>query len=312
MLDILRRGVERRSAAVLISLGYALLAAIGTVDYLAGYELSLSIFYLLPIALVAWHGLPRHGFTLCVLSALVWLSVDLLGGHTYSHWLVPIWNMGVRLGFFLLTAYLLGRLAVQLRAEQALSRTDDLTGVHNARGFKELAERVFRLAARHGRPVALAYLDIDNFKQVNDRQGHTAGDRVLEAVASVLARSVRSTDAVGRLGGDEFAVLMPETVLAGARTAMETVHGELLNKAVASDLPIGFSVGVAVFSGAPSTVDEALRLADGLMYRAKQAGKNRVICEEQVAVTPAPRPPGAALRSGPSRGGATAEQSSLP
>lgn len=199
-------------------LALLLVPIIGTVDYSTGYELSLSILYLAPIVLATWYGTRRLGLGLCYLSAAFWVVMDRLSGHSYSSELIPLWNGALRLGFFLATTYLLLELKALLSHQRTLGMTDGLTGLLNARAFKELCQSQLQLARRHGRPVALGYIDLDNFKTVNDQMGHSEGDRVLRNVAMALTRTARTADVVARLGGDEFAVFLPETSLDGAET----------------------------------------------------------------------------------------------
>ena len=283
MLRILKRSLDRRSPSQVIALGLAGVGLVGTIDHLTGYELSFSIFYLVPIALVTWYSQRWAGFSICGVSSIVWLFVDFTSGHTYSYGMIPFWNATVRLLFFLTTAYLLGELKTHLRHEEMLARTDGLTEVLNAHTFKDVTSRLLQLAARHQHPTVLGYIDLDNFKAVNDGSGHSEGDRVLQTVASTLSRRVRSTDVVGRLGGDEFAVFMPETGYAGAQKAFDGIREELIKVAAARGWPIGFSIGVAVFPSALFTIEEAIKIADRLMYRVKEASKNNVIYEEQTA-----------------------------
>jgi diguanylate cyclase (GGDEF)-like protein len=280
MLSYLQKFLDGRSPAQVIAFGLVLLASFGTLDYLSGYELSFSIFYLLPIVLVTWRTPRWVAFCFCGLSATVWLLVDHASGHIYSNGLIRFWNAGVRLSFFLVTSYLLDELKTHLQRERALARTDGLTGILNARAFKDIAGHAFEMAARYGHPVVLAYIDIDDFKAVNDASGHSEGDRVLRSVASTLTRCVRATDVVGRIGGDEFAILLPEADSADARMVFRNLHEELLRDAANGGWPIGFSIGVAVSSSASCSVDEALKIADQLMYRVKKSGKNSVIYAE--------------------------------
>ena len=161
-----------------------------------------------------------------------------------------------------------------------MAKLDGLTGVMNARAFGEAAQTILSIAARYGRPTAIGYIDLDNFKSVNDTLGHSEGDTVLIAVASILLESVRGTDLVGRLGGDEFAIFLPETTYSGAVTIFDKLRERLLKEARERVWPIGFSIGVAVFRTAPLSVDEAIKLADALMYRVKNSGKNNILFEE--------------------------------
>ena len=129
--------------------------------------------------------------------------------------------------------------------------------------------------------MAVSYTPLDVYKrQVNDTSGHSEGDRVLKNVANALTGSVRTTDVVGRLGGDEFAILLPEADYADAQTMFRRVRDELARESADNGWPIGFSIGVAVFPRVPSSIDEAMKIADQLMYRVKTAGKNGIVYEE--------------------------------
>ncbi|MBU1239656.1 GGDEF domain-containing protein [Myxococcota bacterium] len=249
------------------------------VDHLTGYEVSFSVFYLVPITLATWYGGFFHGTLISFLSAMAWILVDWSAGRHYSHSLIPVWNGGVRFGFFLITAALLSRLTAQLERERNTARLDGLTGIMNSRGFREAAASVFSVARRYNRPLCIGYIDLDNFKSVNDSLGHSEGDRVLRTVATTLRNSLRNADLTGRLGGDEFIVLLPETNQEGASTVFSNLRTNLLAQVESSKWPIGFSVGVAVFTQVPQNIDEAVRYADGLMYRVKNGGKNNILFE---------------------------------
>jgi diguanylate cyclase (GGDEF)-like protein len=180
-----------------------------------------------------------------------------------------------------LAAEMLGRLWRRNRELAELSKTDALTQVLNRRGFFDAARSVAHLSQRHGYPVGVLLLDVDDFKQVNDQFGHEAGDRALAAVAGKVAGSVRRSDLVGRLGGEEFGVFLSRIETGGALAA-----GEKTRQAVAGIDTLGFAVTVSVGAVAGSLavpVEEGLeglmRRADAAMYRAKAEGKNRVVAE---------------------------------
>jgi diguanylate cyclase (GGDEF)-like protein len=164
------------------------------------------------------------------------------------------------------------RQVLLIRAQKLLAATDELTGSPNRRAFLDrLGPAIADVAA--GRAAAVCLVDLDGFKEVNDRDGHLAGDSVLKDVAGALAGAVRETDTVARLGGDEFAVL--------ARTAPDLsgeVLAERLRAAVAgvgADRGVTASVGVATLA-AGDDVEAVLHRADEAMYRAKSSGGNRV------------------------------------
>jgi diguanylate cyclase (GGDEF)-like protein len=121
----------------------------------------------------------------------------------------------------------------------------------------------------------LAYIDVDDFKKVNDTLGHAGGDAVLRSVGGYLAGAVRHEDVAARLGGDEFAVLLVETDDAGTRSFLERARAAVAKHLLREARPVTLSIGAVVFSVPPASVDELLSQADALMYRAKAAGKNR-------------------------------------
>jgi diguanylate cyclase (GGDEF)-like protein len=264
---------------ILIATCLSMVSVIGTLDYLTGSEISFSIFYLVPIGIAAWHGTRKLALWMAVVSAIVWLVTDLSAEHTYRSAIIPCWNATVRLGFFVVVSHLLSSQRNQLRRETESARIDQLTGIKNTKGFLSETQMLWDLATRHGHTSGLAYIDVDNFKDVNDNYGHGEGDAVLTAVAAALADSVRTTDIVGRLGGDEFALFLPETSSEGAAYVLQRVQERVIQLAGERGWPIALSVGVMVVRPPYPPLAQALRAADELMYRAKRAGKNRVVIE---------------------------------
>jgi len=164
----------------------------------------------------------------------------------------------------------LATLSRQLRAQ---SVTDALTGLPNRRAFDERLSLEMAGARRYARPLAMVMLDLDRFKEVNDRLGHAAGDQVLRAVAAVLDRERRASDLVARHGGEEFAAILPHT---GARAAV--VWAERVRRAIAaSGAPVTASLGVSAVEGAADGPVEGLaEAADRALYAAKNGGRDRV------------------------------------
>lgn len=268
--------LEHRGPVFWFITGTILVTVLGVIDYATGYELSFSLFYLLPVYLVAWYSGRDLGLVISMLAAVAWLSADVASGHTYTHPALHVWNMLIRLGFFVIVTMLLAELRAAHASEHRLARTDALTGLFNARHFTELADTEIARARRYGFPCSLAYVDLDNFKAMNDRFGHAAGDAVLAAVGRQLADSLRRTDVVARLGGDEFAVLLPQTDAAAARAAISKLHDTLTAEMARHDWPVAFSIGVMNFTTAPATVAEVIAAGDRLMYSVKAAGKGGV------------------------------------
>lgn len=172
-----------------------------------------------------------------------------------------------------------GQAAVAVENARAAMR-DALTGLHNRRHFQRLAEQTFQEQRETDVPISGVIVDLDNFKQVNDRHGHAAGDRVLERVADVLRREVPSPDLVARYGGEEFVALLPETP---ARTEGREI-ADRIRRAIASteiqwegeSIDVTASVGVSELRPRDSNVESLLNRADEALYRAKEAGRNAV------------------------------------
>ena len=160
-------------------------------------------------------------------------------------------------------------------AAQAME--DELTGLANRRhGARELA-RAVALAVRHGHALALARVDVDHFKRINDTHGHQAGDEVLGEVARRLAGAVRSGDELARWGGDEFVAILPDTDREGALRAAERMRAAVASAPVrvaGTEVPVTISVGWAHWVG--DTPDDLLARADRSLYQAKDLGRNTV------------------------------------
>ena len=277
--------LERRSRPFIFVVGLLLVFLLGVADYLNGPDVSFLIFYVVPVFLAAWYAGRRAGLWMCAASGLAWLvGAYLTTGH-FSSPVIAYWNAAVRLSFIVILAHLVASFKISLEHERELARTDYLTGALNGRSFGELAGAEINRARRHSHPFTVAFMDVDDFKQVNDRHGHSAGDRLLKAVADSTRQTVRAVDSVARLGGDEFAVLMPETGEAAAQVVIRRVRRQLLEAARRQGLHVTFSIGVVTWDAPPASVDEMLRTADDLMYAAKRLGKNTV--RHTVASTPA-------------------------
>ena len=166
-----------------------------------------------------------------------------------------------------------------------LSVTDGLTQVYNHRFFQERLKDEFRRAQRYDDPLGLVLLDLDHFKNVNDKLGHPAGDQVLQDTAALLRRNVRETDILCRYGGEEFAIILPKTHLAGSLTVAERIWRDFANLRTGPDgtLKVTASLGVAGFPGrSVVSADQLLRAADDALYRAKHEGRNKICLHQQV------------------------------
>lgn len=156
-----------------------------------------------------------------------------------------------------------------------LSLTDEMTGLYNWRFVRNHIQKDLNKSIRTGVQCSVLMIDIDNFKIINDRYGHQAGDKAIKMIAGILKTSVRNIDIAGRYGGDEFFVLLPEINAQAAETIAERIRKTVEETFLKDGMPLTVSIGVADIQG--STLDEIFRNADKNMYKAKIAGKNKVL-----------------------------------
>jgi diguanylate cyclase (GGDEF)-like protein len=267
---------EKRSKPFWVIAGVVLVIILGIINYFSGYELNLSLFYLIPIFIVVWFTDGRMGLVFSFASTVVGFLANYFTGQTYSNPTIFVSNAVLHLGFYLVVAWLVATLKRTSKGNLELARTDYVTGAVSVRYFYELAQIEIRRSQRYRRPITVAYIDLDNFKTVNDQLGHSTGDRVLRAVTDGIRRQVRNADTLTRLGGDEFALLLPETDGEAARTALNKIHASLVDEMLRNGWMVTFSMGVVTFKEAPKTVDQMVKMADNVMYSVKAAGKNGV------------------------------------
>jgi diguanylate cyclase (GGDEF)-like protein len=266
--------------ALLAIATFGLVAFISLCDYLTGPELSFTVFYLIPIALGAWWGGFAPGILLSMACVLSWQCVEIAEGSTAGPG-IQIWNGTARFGIFIFTSSLLARLRVSLFFEKRLARSDQLTGAANGRTFYESVSLSVEQALRTERPMTLAYVDLDQFKWINDNFGHAAGDEVLCELVQITQRNIRAVDLLARLGGDEFAILLAECGDDDARSILERIRERFAHEMARRKWPVTLSIGAVTFPRPTRDVDEMVRQVDELMYRAKKAGKNRIVHESR-------------------------------
>ncbi|MEA5115357.1 MAG: GGDEF domain-containing protein [Geobacteraceae bacterium] len=264
---------QSRSNFLFIILGILTILIIGFLDYLTG-SFPLSIFYLIPIGIITWQtGIPT-GILTSIACALIYFFDSYTDQNFSAGTSLVYWNSAIILGYFLIFMYGLHKMKSTLEREKLYARTDYLTEAFNSRAFGEYADSEINRSRRFGRQLTIAYLDLDDFKLINDEFGHKAGDELLCLVARTIKGNLRKNDIVARIGGDEFAVLLPETTSEQAKTAIDKVLEKLSHAMLIHRTSVTFSIGVATFLRPPSSVDEMIGIADSIMYSSKTEGKN--------------------------------------
>ncbi len=276
-MDLTVSGNHKNYRKYLLTLFCLLVAAlIGVIRYLTGPEFALSFFYILPIALATWYAGKWAGVAVSLTSAISWLIADLTMLTTFSSAFVPYFNETFRLTVFLIITVILAKLKIAMDKHKALAGTDPLTAIPNRRAFYDLAEMELNKARRYQKPISLLYVDIDNFKQINDRLGHCIGDALLFSAAKMMKSNLRAIDIMGRFGGDEFVVLLAETGAASVALVARKLKDKLSKLMQNNSWPVTFSIGAVTFENPPDSVDQLINAADLQMYNAKKNGKNRI------------------------------------
>ena len=214
-----------------------------------------------------------------ILAFLAPIVIRLEIGNPYSKPIYFYVDNANRLISYHVALGLTSQLKLQHQREKDSARVDYLTGVANQKGFYEALKIEIARHRREQSPLSVAYLDCDNFKEVNDRLGHKEGDKLLESVAQTLKTNLRKTDVIGRLGGDEFAVVLTNSDKNRAVDAVTKLRRELDALMTAYHWPVTFSVGVGIFDSVAASEDAIISFTDKLMYEVKSAGKNNVMTE---------------------------------
>jgi diguanylate cyclase (GGDEF)-like protein len=264
--------------------GIALAIAVAVADHAAGPLTSLAILYAVPVAATAWLADRSSAVTVALMAIVADLQVSV--GHAAAP-ADAVLSAGVIAVVALALALGLPFMQDTLVDERRAALIDPLTGVLNRRAFQMVADRERLLAGREGRPISVAYFDLDDLKRVNDAHGHGAGDRVLARFAASVASAVRATDVFARIGGDEFVLLLPGTDARQAHVVVDRVRRLLAEEYDDAVGPLTVSVGVATYRFPPETVDAILFGADDLMYEAKEHGGDTVV--GRVVVGPSER-----------------------
>lgn len=245
---------------------------VAVLDKVTGTELRLFPLYFIPLSLIA----GSRSMKISVVAATGLTGVWALSNYNPTELGIYFGNVGSQLTAFVLVALLVNGHKIRADIQRQLASTDALTGLLNSRAFFAAASREIAIQRRKHYPMTMAYLDVDDFKQVNTHLGHVGADEVLRDTAQAMQQSLRQTDFIGRVGGDEFAILLPDTAAGPAGATLERLRQAVLQANQQRHMKITVSVGAVVFEKAAESVNVMMELSDQLMYDVKGKHKDGV------------------------------------
>jgi len=235
--------------------------------YAKQYGLAIALFYIFPIFTLALYNKTAYAFTATALSSIAYLLVSIL-----NKLFLPVVVLQV-IVFFILTFYITYLTRLFHQSYFVLANLDSLTKIHNRRFYNHSLQSLIEKDV----PFSLILLDIDNFKQLNDTEGHQHGDLVLQVIAHILKKCTRTSDIIARFGGDEFAIILPQTSKQISKNIAERIRSAvLIHPKFIRYSQVGISMGISAYPEDGSTVEEIQQKADEALYVAKARGKNYI------------------------------------
>jgi diguanylate cyclase (GGDEF)-like protein len=254
----------------------SLMLGVAVADYFSGERYTVYVLYFPVVAMSCWLLGLRAALIFSFFSSILWIVDDVFAPPEPIPYLAKYWQAVTRFVVFASFAYVLSRLRSTMHREYQLSHFDELTGLLNRASLFENGQRDVSRCRRAERPLTAVFVDLDQFKQVNDRFGHAEGDRVLRGVADAIRESTRDTDLTARIGGDEFVIVSPEMDYEAAEFFTGRLQNQLRVAMQRGGWPVTFSIGAATFLYPPPLLDDVVKVADDLMYDVKHKQKDAV------------------------------------
>jgi|SRR5579883_408292 len=266
--------LSARSRATLTCVALGMFAGVVLLRYHAPAQFNVVFYFLIPISFAMWFVSRRIGWIFVIVAVMVIFHFGMLNWN--KGWnALEAWNAAADCAILAAFGLIISEIRALYQWEHELSLQDALTGLANRRAFFAILTAENRRMRRQHLPLTVAYVDVDNFKQVNDEFGHATGDKILTDLAREMQGSLRSSDTVARVGGDEFGILMPETSEAAARAVLAKLN-ERLQQRTNAPRALTLSIGTVTFSESVNAPEEMLEIADHALYAVKQSGKNRI------------------------------------
>ncbi|MBY0346165.1 MAG: GGDEF domain-containing protein [Neisseriaceae bacterium] len=271
------RSCSKVTSASLFALAFVVIVLIWILDFAFGSSITINALYTFPVLFITWFLGMRPGLAmvaLCCIALEMTHWVNELNGSNLLDWFsFHVFAFGVITNQLILLT-MTHFLREKMTALTIWANSDPLTKLSNRRAFITTLEHEFERARRYHHAFAIAFLDLDNFKHMNDTFGHNEGDILLQAVATSMKTNSRASDTVARLGGDEFAVLITETNPEQAAMVLSKISTAIRDNCKARQWPVGVSLGSVCFLAVPENPEIAIKMADELMYEVKKNNKN--------------------------------------
>jgi diguanylate cyclase (GGDEF)-like protein len=268
--------IDHISRYRLIAFIFALEVLIFWADYVTGPLAPFEHLYIVPILIAAFFLNSKWAYFLTLIATVGGIPVFLKLLDEFD--LTPVLLDFVSKGTIFFTIAFLGkRIRELLKNLHCLASEDSLTKANSRRHFYETSTAEIARSYRYKHPISIAFIDLDNFKEVNDKQGHDKGDQLLAETASTIRADLREGDLLGRLGGDEFGILLGQTDQEQAKIILTRMRENLLNAIAPFETKVTFSIGVVTYlADKQITIDDLLALADNAMYTIKKSTKNSI------------------------------------
>jgi diguanylate cyclase (GGDEF)-like protein len=245
-------------------------------DFFGNNYVDLRLLFVIPVLLASWYGGRKTGAAIALLSAIALLTTN-YSLHFYNvNTISAAYDLLVALLVYLFISIIVTNFRKVHSVEIVAADTDTLTGVSSSRKFYADLENEINRSRRYGHSFSLVYLDVDDFKNINDTLGHPIGDELLIRLSKSLQTSLRATDIIARIGGDEFVCLLPETERMAAKSALLKAEKALKGSMEKYGWDVSFSIGVITFEKPPNDALQAVKLVDDLMYKVKRGSKNDI------------------------------------
>jgi len=270
--NFLKKSVMKKfntlSTPSFLSLCFLITSIVSFIDFKLGYEMGFSFFYLIPIIMISWKFGLFFSFIFSSLAAILWGALDVMSGHVYSQAYMIPWNISSRFLIFLMVSYLVFLLKQAILEETHNANTDFLTGAMNLRHITQLINLEVERMKRGGPRFTIIYLDVDEFKKINDCYGHKRGDQLLKKITAIFKNNLREIDVVSRIGGDEFILFFPNTEKE-ISTIFKRIQADL-SKYTRPRAKI--SAGILTCKSTNISTARLIKKADKLMFKAKKHG----------------------------------------